>query len=185
MIRCLKQAAALRILAAAVARAKEALRKGGGTARGERARRLEPSCVSAAGRQRASEVTGSGSALPADGRRGSLANHGAKKSAARAAPDIRMTEAATAKNCGIGKRDSAARTARPAIGNRLRTKMPRGAASAPRRLASAEEADWRQDRSSPASKWTFPQGRLGQPRSPLFFLSPLCRACFCLFCSWV
>jgi hypothetical protein len=50
------------------------------------------------------------------------------------------TEAATAKNCGIGKRDSTARTARPAIGTDTAAKMPHCAASAVRRLALAEEA---------------------------------------------
>lgn len=96
--------------------------------------------VSAAGRQRTSEVTRFGSALSAEGRRGSAAAAGRNR-----APCVpRRTigaEAATAKNCGIGKRGSAARTARPAIGRRYSAKMPHRAASAMRGPASTEKVE--------------------------------------------
>jgi len=75
VIRCLKQAAALLVLARRLPRVLAER-----WARGAREREgYGAFCVSTAGRQRASEVTGSGLALSAEGRRGSAANRGAEK----------------------------------------------------------------------------------------------------------
>jgi len=70
-----------------------------------------------------------------------------------------VTEAATAKNRGIRRRERQRELSDPPLGNRRRTKMPRCAASA----ACGVRVDRKIDqgdayRGSPANKWNYPWG---------------------------